>query len=222
MKIKQLSMLVVLFCLSSNAIGLTINATDTGWYNSSGHHYTWNKNYYLGSSYNDFFVFDLAGVSQPITSASLRLYNPTNGYRSDDGNETLRIFDVNTPISSLLIGTGGTAAYYDLGMGTSYGSVVVDGSDVGSFINIVLNSAALSALNAAGGLFAFGGSLVSADDGYDMLFGWTHLNYNPNFAQLSLQTQATNYSSIPEPGLLSLVGLGFTALFFSRRGRRAA
>src|SRR5262249_38109804 len=60
---------------------LTLDWTDSGWWDSTGAHTSTNKNYIVGQSgaprqFRDFFVFDLTSVTQPITGAELRVYNP--------------------------------------------------------------------------------------------------------------------------------------------------
>ena len=73
----------VLGSLGANSVTLT--ALDSGWYDSTGFHDSFNKNYFLGdppNQYRDCFVFNLAGLTPGFTSAQLNLFNPADGYSS--------------------------------------------------------------------------------------------------------------------------------------------
>src|SRR5690242_12122976 len=56
---------------------ITLNAANTGWYDETGFHSASNLNYIAGvccgpqGGHNDYFVFNLAGISTPILSATL-------------------------------------------------------------------------------------------------------------------------------------------------------
>jgi hypothetical protein len=144
---------------------VTLTATDSGWWDSTGYNTTSNKNYITGecasNGYNSFYVFSLAGITQPIAAAQIEIYNPAGGYSSANSSETLGFFDVSTPIATLEAGgSGETAIYNDLGTGVSYGTNTVSAADDSLTVSTGLNSAAISALNAAEGTqFAIGGSL---------------------------------------------------------------
>jgi hypothetical protein len=158
----------------------TLTYTNSGWWSGVGGHDSTNPNYvagqFTGTLARDYFVFNLAGVNQPITGATLRLNNPSGGYGSPDPTETFGLFDVSTPISTLIAsGSGRTDIYADLGTGTNYGSQTVSTADNGKIVSITLNAAGVAALNAAkGGQFAVGGALttiVGTADQY--LFGFS-------------------------------------------------
>jgi hypothetical protein len=166
------------------APAMEIAAIDSGWYADSGYHNPSVTNYLVGRCglpncnpplvFRNFFVFDLAAVSGPIMAASLIVENPTvAGYNSSDPLETWTVFDVSTSIPTLRSGGSGlTGIYDDLGSGTTYGDAVVNSSS--SLVQIDLNCAALSALNAAaGGQFAFGGAIttLSGSDASEWVFG---------------------------------------------------
>ncbi len=67
--------------IAVSAVPLTLNHSDSGWYKSPGSHNSGNQNYIAGNIYNNnyrnWFAFDLAGVTQNIVSAKLRLYTGT-------------------------------------------------------------------------------------------------------------------------------------------------
>jgi hypothetical protein len=231
--IKYLSILFtllffVLNCLAVSAQTVVIPHTDRGWYNeATGYHVPSNQNYLVGDNrgigcgecFNDFrnfFVFDLAGVTQPIASAKLALSVPgplpIPGYVSTDPTENYELHDVTTPIATLLDGTGGVAAHTDLGSGVVYGSRTMTAADMGSVVEITLNATAISALDAAlGGLFAFGGSITTLDD---------LPNFEQTFAFSSTGETQLRLTLVPEPSslLLCLAGI-FASLMCRRRPR---
>jgi hypothetical protein len=198
--------------LSLNGGAITLDATDSGSYTSTGIHTSSNQQYIVGYcaasdcgtsyTFNDFFVFNLASViSTPITSATLNLYEPSvsidgyDGYDSNNPSETFQLWDVTTAIGSpsqygTLEGsdagdTTGMAIYSDLGSGVFFGSGVVTNAESGTVISFTLDANALAALNTAeGGQFALGGSL-----------------------------------SAPEPGSLVMMAGGLAAVAWKRRGR---
>jgi len=160
-----------------------LDAVSSGWYSSAGQHYSTNANYIVGNClpatcdggdgvtlYNDFFVFDLSGVSGPINSAILSIANPSAAdnldppFPSNGFGGAPAIYsnwDVSTPIATLIAdATGATGIYADLGSGVLYGIRGVDASTNGTQVMISLNGAALAAIqNAEGGEFAIGGTL---------------------------------------------------------------
>lgn len=146
----------------------TINAANTGWYQNAGlSNQPEGTNYITGLCstcggpiYRDFFVFNIPrGIT--VTSASLNI--DTYVYDSVNPTETLSLFDVTTSLSSLVAGTGGLAAYNDLGSGVFYGSRVYTPADQNLFREFALDAAAVSAIQQSiGGSFAMGGSLDAA------------------------------------------------------------
>ena len=174
----------------------TLQATSTGWWDSTGGHFASNSNYGVGDGnttpdHHDFFVFDLSNVLGPITSAQLSIGNPSNGFGdgSPAGTSSLSIWDVSTPISTLIAdGSGQIGIFNDLGSGTLFASRTVSAADDGTQVLISLNSSGLAALSAAeGGKFAVGGSL--------------------------------SVSSAPEPGSLVLLASGLAGFLALARRR---
>jgi len=143
----------------------TINASNTGWYTSAN---TTNEpggaNYITGlcsncggPTFRDFFAFTIP-AEITVTTATLNVN--TYIYDSTNPSETLGLFDVSTPLATLLAGTGGLAAYNDFGSGVLYGSRVYTSADQNLFRTVSLNASAISAIQqSAGGSFVMGGAL---------------------------------------------------------------
>ena len=211
-----LLVLVVLFVVLSpaRASAAVIDALDSGWWDSGGYHDSAVKNYYVGGGFglNDrnFLVFDLSELSGVITSATLRLENPVNGYSSPDPTESYTLFDVSTPIAVLRAsgsGPGNIPIFNDLGSGSMLGSTTVSrGGSSAVVVQVSFTAAGLAYLqNAVGGQVAIGGALTSSDtnpDNIESLFGFTSA---ANVRQLDVQIGAT---AIPEPSMTLLVGVG--------------
>jgi large repetitive protein len=164
---------ILIYAFSGSSIyseTIVIPYTDSGSYKNNGTHSPGNPNYVVGGDfgivYRNFFVFDLAAVSKPITSAKLALSVLGDfrgeGYLSPDLSENYELHDVTTPIATLVNGTS-AAAYGDLGGGIVYGSRTMTAADNGSVVEITLNSNAIAALDAANGLIGIGGSLTTLD-----------------------------------------------------------
>ncbi|NEO86128.1 MAG: PEP-CTERM sorting domain-containing protein [Spirulina sp. SIO3F2] len=193
----------------AQAFTFTLNAEDQGWYSDSGSHNPGNPNYIAGKSsglkYRNFGVFDVSAITDTIVSATLRAYlpdSPNQGGYLGDASETWSLYDFGGNIDSLLAGTGGVAAYADLGTGVAYGSTVLTEADEGSIVEVTLGNAALSDLNNALDRWAFGGACYTCSENgeREFVFGYSH---NNSLIELEIETQA-----VPEPGSL----LGFMAM----------
>jgi hypothetical protein len=214
-----------------SAATVNINRTDRGWYTETGQHTPTNLNYIAGdgrytgcgtncySDMHNFFVFDLAGVTQPIGSAKLALFVPAAGaqpgYISPQPSENYELHDVSTPIATLLAGTGGVAAHADLGSGVVYGSRTMTAADMGSVVEITLNSSAIAAMNATHGLFGLGGSVTTLDAlaNNEVVFAWTNSGTELTELRLTL---------VPEPSALMLLATGVISLLVSKKPSRKA
>jgi Zn-dependent metalloprotease/methionine-rich copper-binding protein CopC len=159
----------------------TLSSSYAGWWDSTGYHSSGNLNYVsgigsTGADHHDYFVFNLASVTQIITGAQLSISNPTNGFTSNEANETLSFFDVSTTIADLIAsGSGATAIFNDLGSGAIFGTKTVSSADNGQQVLIDFNADGVNAINAArGGNFAAGGALTSITPGYmQYIFGFS-------------------------------------------------
>lgn len=200
--------LILSFLTAASAPGLfgatiTLDATQTGFYNDSGVRTL--GNYATGwfavgspAELRSYFTFDLTGVSGSITGATVHLSSGVAGsqYFSPDPSETLTFFDVSTTLAALTGGFGGPNAFNDLGTGTSYGSYTLT-KPVPSFIDTTLNAAGLAFLNANFTSIALGGAITTLTKGAtnEAIFNGTDATL---VRQLILTTTATT-SSVPEP-----------------------
>ena len=182
-----------------------------------------------------FFVFDISGLGSPVTAAILTLpqsnaacdgstLESTGCYRSEDASETVAFYDVTTTLSDLTGGSGGTAAFDDLGSGTSYGSATVSGEadDPMPEVSVTLGAEAVADLNAAIGAgqsgFAIGAALSSIVDpgglGAQELWAFSATD-EPTQAQLVLHGPP----QIPLPASLPLLAavVGASGIVLRRR-----
>ena len=214
-------------CLSAQTV--VINATDRGWYDIGGSHSSSLKNYVAGDSrgncslceddFRNFFVFDLAGITQPIASGKLALFNPgptpTAGYMSNDPSETFELHDITTAISTLrATNNGAVAIWNDLGTGAVYGSKAMTAADQGDYVEITLNSAAVAAMNSNHGLFGIGGSITSLDDvaNSEIIFSGSDGRGIATAVQLRL-------TYVPEPSTLLLLSIASINLLRYRKAK---
>jgi hypothetical protein len=226
--LRRLALAVCVFSAFSTlcSASVEIGAADSGWYRSDGRHFSTNLNYLTQvngtPNFRNFFVFDLSAVTNTILSASLRLENPaatTNGASS-----TYTLYDVSTSPATLTAdqsGATGVGIYGDLGSGVSYGSVAL-GSSVGTgFVDIPLNSAALTALNATSSIFAVGGAISTVGSSQVRLFADTGGDFVRKLILEVEQTQTPpTTGAVPEPAsVLVWCGIGLLTCLGAFRQR---
>lgn len=196
---------------------IEIQATDFGWYSDSGFHNPNSSNYIAGfdidgdfeGEFRNFAVFDVSGISGQIVSANLLLLNDSPaGYDSPDATEDYTLFDVASSFSSLIAGTGGVAAFDDLGTGSVYGQTQVSAADNESTVGVQLNSVALAALNNANTLYGIGGRVTSLsvdpnDPQDEQIFARSNLNPG-----VTLQVKISSVPEVSTIAMFSVVGLG--------------
>jgi hypothetical protein len=172
-----------------------------------------------------YHIFDLSslGPGQVITGATLFITHPSNSYSSPDPTETVRFFDVSTPLDDLRLpdesqpNSALDAIFDDLGSGSVYGEFVASAASNGTIESITLNAAALADLNAAiGGEWALGAALVTIAQTSPL--GVEEQVFKGSETLPGVAT-TLNLTVIPEPGTSLLVGIGLMALARRRAGR---
>jgi hypothetical protein len=159
---------------SSNVLDITtttgtfnVPVLTSGWVDNTGKTLAGNANYIVGSccgaaNYNDFFTFNLSGVTGTVESAQLML----NSYSVTNDGLTFNLHQVSTSPVTLdgLVANGGTGnvgIYNDLGSGSIIGTAVFNVADSNTMKGVSFNSAGLGLLQSGeGSEFAVGGSMV--------------------------------------------------------------
>ena len=123
--------------------------------------------------FRNFFVFDLAGVSGTIVSATLVAVNPVS---MGDPN-TYTLYDVTTPstVFEAEEAEGATAVFDDLGTGTVLGSVTLTDATTSPVI-VPLNSAGVAEVQSAlGASLVLGGDYAPGTTPFQHIFLNSHL-----------------------------------------------
>ena len=203
---------------SGAAAATVINSYASGFYQNTGATPSpGSTNIIEDSTRNNYFAFDLAGLSGTVTSAKLTIFG-SNGLflfnSTTPATVTYSIFDVSTNIGALTGHTAGAAAFTDLGSGLVYGSTSFAATTAASPQLVIDLAGGLNNINAAlGSLFALGGgtSLVSNQG-----FLWSSSTLDPA-AQLTLEFATPLPAALP----LFASGLGALGLLGWRRKRKA-
>lgn len=192
-----------------------ITSQDTGWYRNDGFHDPSFENYAIGnfsnSTVRNFGIFDISSIQGTITSATLSVDQPNDGFVSDESSETWQLHEITTDTTELANGMGGLPAYQDLGDGPVFGSTQITDSSERNQVSIDLNSSGISFLNSQSREIALGGVCATCDSSTEYSFGFS------GFSNWNLQTQT---SQQPEPipfeaeGTMGLLALG---VFFGYR-----
>ncbi|VGO20189.1 beta strand repeat-containing protein [Pontiella sulfatireligans] len=169
---------VVLTLLDQPGSSVSVNATDTGWYDSTGYHSSGNENYIAGTyiggsgSHNNWLVFNVPEFSGAIIKAELLI--KCSNINTPNDQETYVLHHVSTPIGTLVAGGSGlTDIYNDLGEGAVYGIRNVAELEAYERAIVPLNVTLINDATAAmGGQIALGGSIVSLEGApSEFLFG---------------------------------------------------
>ena len=211
---------VALTVTSATAAIITLTAQDQGFYRSDGRAGTTVlPNYLVGLlgslEHRNFFIFDLSSTTDTIVSATLNIFNPINGFRSDKSQEIYKIVEVTGSIDMLAAGTGGISAFNDLGSGSKYFSIGFGTRETDKVISIRLFGNALTNLNSGASRFALGGHLISIlGDADQYIFGFT----GDVLGTLTLET--SSITAIPLPAALPLFLTGLAGIGLLRRRQR--
>jgi hypothetical protein len=138
----------------------------------------------------------------------LLLWQPDGGFVSPTGSETYELFHVE--FAADLGFRFGVDIFEDRGTGTSYGAYAASEGDEATLIDIALSEAARADLNAAVGLFAFGGAVTTLD---------LEINDELLFGQSGRQNAYLVLETVPVPAAGWLLGVGLLALGARRRLR---
>jgi hypothetical protein len=197
-----------------------------GWWNTRIRNFNGNDNYTVGQGilqgenhyYHNYFTFHLGSLNlegQQIVSATLRL---TRGDGMGAAMQLLSFWDVSTDPIRLnnKIDSPNPQIFDDLGSGVNYGTFAVPTfGDPNEVLEFSLNIAAITDLTSAAGHgdMSIGGALNTTGlEGFQFLFGST--GSFSGVQQLVIDT-------VPEPGVLTLLGVGAANLLCWCGWRRA-
>lgn len=190
--------------------------------------------YAVGQDFNiwrDFFVFDTSSF-RDVTSATLHLANPPNiippappfpGFIDTvHSSETYSVFSLTAPQSILFdsgsVSPANLAVYNSIPGGTAFGSVTVTVNDL--FVDVVLDAAAIDAINSGSGQFALAGIIPNlssnpADEQAD--FAFSGIQHGPDAAQLIVEA-----TPVPAPSAFLIFGAGLLGVIGFRYRQRSA
>ena len=171
-----------------------------------------------------YHIFDIPELNpgQTIGSAVLRVSHPENSYSSPNPQETVSFFEVGT--DTLILRNPDEsqpdsvldAIFGDLGSGASYGSFVATAASDGTVEEILLNAAALAALQASsGGEWVVGAALSSIGE---IGFGVEEQVFKRSETIPDVASELV-LTIVPEPGTALLFSLGLIGLALPGRRR---
>ena len=210
---------IILFVFASNvtAATITLDAGNTGWYNSTfssnGGTASILSGDVSGTKYRNWIAFDLSTITDTILSASLAIDN----HIENDSGLTFTWHEITTSFTELSTISGdlfgNNDVYTDLKDGAEYATGT---TSAGSIDNYTFNSTALTSLNSSTGFWSTGGSTL---DDLGLAYGFTDGIATNDFIQLTL-TFADPPVAVPVPAATLLFGSGLLALFgFAKRKR---
>ncbi len=179
---------------------IVIPAVDTGWYDVSGEHFSFNTNYFVGKNETivetrNWMVFNVSEdvKSIPINRAQLQVNS--HGVGTTNAFETYKLFDVLTPTTTLDTdstsgSSTGQAIFADLGEGASFGSRDFTPVDSNQTVTIDLNTNFINTLKSASNQVALGGAITTLGGApSEYIFGFSNGNPASN-VQLVLSPDA--------------------------------
>jgi hypothetical protein len=202
------------------------------------------QNYYVGTTFvgatpiperRNYFLFDVSGITEPIFSATLKLYVPKippdggAGYISVDPTEDYLV--TSTPFTADAIATPGIppgvaiAMFGSFGTGAPFGLETASVDSKGTNLLIEFSPAGIAALNAArtsSGKFVATGRLTTLGTPPPPLADQLLFSHTDPTGVLTSPTPfpILEIITVPEPGVISVVALGAALLTLFRRHRR--
>ena len=216
--------IALLMALSATGVSAaTTVSSDNGWYDIDGVHTPSNTNTYtgeLGRLLNSFYAFDLTGMA---TASAITISFFANGsFVTDTGSETVGLYDYTGSMNSLLNGTGGTAAFADLGSGKLLGQHTITGvsSSPMPLFTVALSSDFVAQYNAAlasaDKRIALGAKLQTVTLGGASEAMWSSSNLRPA-AQLNI---TEGVPAVPEPATWAMMLFGIGMIGAAMRKRK--
>jgi hypothetical protein len=250
-----LAALAGLGSLPASAAPLFLEAVDAGGYNADGVHLPAVTNYFAGVQFDsinntysperrNFFVFDLSAVTEPVSSATLRIQtgtvNPNPNPMVPPANSIqYSLYSVATPVQQVIDGSdtaGNKGIFADLGTpkeGVLGGPFELTAADSNTFLEFELNDKAIDELNKIvrltngineDDLWVIGGA-VDLDFQKGFAFAGTFLP--PAVTMFTIQPLQTAFPvqlfvetssvPVPEPTTHALLAIAALALLLSRR-----
>lgn len=180
-----------LLCSSAEAATFIYGAGEQGWFNQNGltnirrdgnaTGNTLTGNFFTSNpsgsgEYRSFYIFDVSGLSAPIESANLTLFQEV--YYSSASTEEITLFGVNSSQEDLetqFSRPSNIPVFDDLGDGPIYGNQTISaspttqnsGTVIQDFLTVSLTQPAIDAINQAretDGFFAVGAALTTAGE----------------------------------------------------------
>lgn len=181
-----------LLCSSAEAATFILASGEQGWFNQNGltnrrvdgvaTGNTFTGDFFVDETspsngeYRSFFIFDVSGLTEPIESANLTLFQEV--YFSSASTEEVTLFGVDSSKEALetqFSGVSNIPIFDDLGSGPVYGTQTIaaapttqnSGTLVQEFVTFSLAQPAIDAINEAretDGFFAVGAALTTTGD----------------------------------------------------------